>query len=505
MVQKIKYLTLFVFVIMLTTSCNKWLEIKPQDGLIRQDFWKSKEDVKSAVIGCYTSMLATTQTQFLWGEIRADMMEKTIRTSNEQIDIINANISPTNSITTWRPIYKTINYCNTVIEFAPKALLTDNTFKQADLNGYLAEARALRGYMYMILLKTFGEVPLKLTATYSDAALEQLTKNTQKEVFDQIISDLTFAEVNALPTYGDKAQDKGRITKYSANALLADAYLWMEKYPECIAACDKVINSGKFGLVTGKYYFGKDTIVNTQWFNTVFVQGNSSESIFEYQFDLQSLNPFYSMLASGNKQFVASPRVMEEVYMVDPVDALKYDIRGNLAAVKPSDGTIWKFCGANNAGDIKLSGDFYTHWFVYRYSDILLMKAEALAWTPDKGQEALDLVNVIRKRANALDLTSPAANGVTATDPNALSDYIMQERAREFAFEGKRWYDMLRNAKRNNYANLKWLLDIEQYIADPDKQQFIVNKYKDVRSHYLPINYYELQTDKKLVQNPFYQ
>jgi predicted RNA-binding protein associated with RNAse of E/G family len=81
----------------------------------------------------------------------------------------------------------------------------------------------------------------------------------------------------------------------------------------------------------------------------------------------------------------------------------------------------------------------------------------------------------------------------------------MEERAREFAFEGKRWYDILRNAKRNNYANLQYMLDIITKIAPGDRQLSMLNKYMDVRSHYLPIYLYELQTDKNLVQNPFYQ
>jgi hypothetical protein len=129
------------------------------------------------------------------------------------------------------------------------------------------------------------------------------------------------------------------------------------------------------------------------------------------------------------------------------------------------------------------------------------MKAEALAWT-NKGQEALDLVKVIRDRANALPATEKAPDPLSATE---VSDYIMEERAREFAFEGKRWYDILRNSKRNNYVHIQFLIDVVTKSAPPDRQQYILNKYKDVRSHYLPINLYELQTDKNLVQNPFYQ
>src|SRR5665647_1646447 len=131
MIKKSKYLALFLFAVILTTSCEKWLDLKPEDGIIRQNFWKTKEDVKSAVIGCYSSLFTTTQTLFIWGEIRGDMISPTIKTTAEQMDIINGNISSSNSITSWRVIYKTINYCNTVIDFAPQVLVSDKTFKEA--------------------------------------------------------------------------------------------------------------------------------------------------------------------------------------------------------------------------------------------------------------------------------------------------------------------------------------------------------------------------------------
>jgi hypothetical protein len=86
-----------------------------------------------------------------------------------------------------------------------------------------------------------------------------------------------------------------------------------------------------------------------------------------------------------------------------------------------------------------------------------------------------------------------------------VTDYIMAERAREFAFEGKRWYDILRNSKRNNYAHLQYMIDMVIKVAPPALQQLMLNKCKDVRSHYLPINLYEIQTDSKLIQNPYYQ
>jgi hypothetical protein len=88
-----------------------------------------------------------------------------------------------------------------------------------------------------------------------------------------------------------------------------------------------------------------------------------------------------------------------------------------------------------------------------------------------------------------------------------MTDFILQERAREFAFEGKRWFDILRNAKRNNYERIDLLLNMVSKTVPPNRQLSAINKYKDPEhnSHYLPIFLYELQSNPNLVQNPFYQ
>ncbi len=68
-------------------------------------------------------------------------------------------------------------------------------------------------------------------------------------MLDQVIKDLNAAEPKAPLNYGNAASDKGRITRYTINTIQADVYLWMDKYAEAIAACDKVINSKRFGFI----------------------------------------------------------------------------------------------------------------------------------------------------------------------------------------------------------------------------------------------------------------
>ena len=479
------------------SSCKKHLDLKPPDGILAEDYWKTKEQVRAAVIGCYGSLLGDpsggsrplAELFFLWGELRADMIYPSLGATPEEYEVMNVNTVPTNSITNWRPVYQSINYCNTVIAFAPKAMETDKTFTQEALDGYVAEAKALRAMLYFYLVRSFGDVPLKTTATSNDDEIVNLAKSPQADVLAQIVADLNEAEPKAALTYGSQASDKGRFTRYTINALQADVYLWMDKYAEAMAACDKVINSKRFGLVA----------YSSAWFNTVFRTGNSNESIFEFQFDAQKLNSFYYFFAISSKHFVAANKVTDQAYGSDDLNGFK-DARGDGASVRASDGLIWKYVG-KNATDLIASGDSYTHWFVYRYSDVLLMKAEALARL-NRGQEALDIVTVIRNRANALAVTNNHPDPANVDD---VSRFILEERCREFMFEGKRWYDVLRYVKRNNYAQIGYLQDMVAGIVPANSVHTAQTKMLDHNSHYFPIYFYELQTNKSLVQNPFYK
>ena len=483
------------------SSCNKWLELKPQDGIVGNEFYRTKEQVQSAVIGCYSALLTSpsgirdrpiASDLFIYGELRGDMVIPGAFASIDEVDLINVNILETSSLTSWNSFYRIINYCNNIIDLAPAVLQTDPTFTQSQLDGYVAEALAIRSLLYFTLAKTWGNVPLKLVATKTDADNFQIPTSTQLQVFKQIEKDLLEAEKKAKETYGSVASDKGRITKYTVNAMQADLYLWLEDYNSCIAACKKIEDSNKFSLVPG----------NNAWFRTLYANGNSPEGIFELQFDLQQLNPFYVMLFQ-RPSFIGSSRVMEEVYQIDFLDDTKFDIRGNGASILSSDNSIYKYIGLDSDTRKTLEQSF-THWFVYRYADILLMKAEALNQIGD-GVGALDIVNnKIRARARALKQTEEVFPNPNA-DKDGITDYILNERAREFAFEGKRWFDVLRNAKRNNYKRLDLIIDMVTESAPANKQQSIITKYRDINSHYLPINFTELRTNKALVQNPFYK
>jgi hypothetical protein len=492
-----KKIFLVSFCFLLITGCNEWLYLEPENGIIRQEYWKSKEDVQASVMGCYASLLGNAQGTgysvpellFIWGEIRTDMVVPH-RLRSDFLYIYNGDILPDNGVCRWNAFYRTINYCNTVLEFAPDVRDIDPSFTADALAHYESEVIALRALMYFYLVRNFGEVPLKLSATTNDNEKFAIPKSPAPVLLKQIKSDLANAEKKAVLTYGDVASDKGRITKYTINAIQADVYLWCEQYDSCILACNKIINSGVFGLVEN----------NDFWFTNLYANGNSVEGIFELQFSQEILNPYYNM-HKRNKYFKASAVAVEEFFPADPLlPPDSADIRGDGASYKVSDNyTIWKYVGKDNV-TFRTDYESYAHFPIYRFAEILLFKAEALAQL-GMIDESLSLVRTVRRRAHASKITSMEGE---VTDIRSLTDYILNERAREFAFEGKRWYDVLRNARRNKYERMDLLFNMVIMSAPADRMMTIKNKYRDTLSHYLPIYYTELQANPALKQNEFY-
>lgn len=501
MQTKIKTLLAIFILFVSASSCDNYLDLRPQDGIVRDEFWQTKEDIQAAVIGIYSSLLNSppgvndlTMTQYLFmhGELRGGMVVEGLNVTEDQRDIMETNVLPSNGLTDWAAFYRTINYCNTVIDLAPGVKTQDPTLTQTQLNNFLAEALAIRAYLYFTLARTFKDVPLKLTATLSDQDNFQLPTAPQSEVFAQVIKDLKLAEEYAIEDYGNIASNKGRVTKYTVNAMQADVYLWAEKYQEALDATNKVVNSNKFKLVVTNSF--------AIFFNTIFAKGNSTESIFEFQYTTANLGPFYSIFLQ-RPQFKAYALMMDEVYGYDANDPIgRRDFRGNYASLIGATGEIYKFTGLDNE-ERKALQDSDTHWFVYRYADVLLMQAEAMARL-GQGKDAITIITNLRSNRKALVETEMTPG---EADTNGIIDYILAERAREFAFEGKRWYDILRIARANNYERLQLLIDLAIASAPVDKQQSIIAKLKDPNSHYLPINTNELFTNKTLVQNPFYK
>ena len=538
----------------LFSSCNQWLTLQPEDGVIKDNYWTTKEEVLASTIGCYSSILTDgiAMRLYLWGELRGETLMPNLLTSaaGQGVQaIMDGDIVPTNTLCSWDLLYKVINQCNTVIDFAPSVLTTDESFTHAQLAQYQAEAVAIRSLMYFYLVRTFGDVPFQTQAIVSDDQNLQIPKISGSVILDSLVQDLEVA-ATALPTsYGLSAADnKGRFTAYGAYALLADIYLWKEDYPNCISNCNKIINSGKISLLyadnalmryqketdnamTGAkdtvYYVYESSV--TDFFNKMYYQGNCDESIFEIQRETDLPNYDYWTLFQPSGYLYANTSALNELYFLpSQVDRAVIDIRGEGISFKGN--FIWKHMGISRDGaalsTIRTRATMTGNQIIYRLADIMLMKAEALVQEAKVLEtasdttgtmystlnEAWDLVKTIRDRSNATETTDLCAMVTKITDLNCstMNQFVYEERIRELMYEGKRWFDALRYAKRNNYGGpgspgLVYLNNMASYGASASKVTSLQTKLKNHDFHYLPIAQDELDANKELKQNPFYK
>lgn len=503
-------------------SCDAWLSLEPEDGVTRKDFWQSKEQVQSAVIGIYCSMMETACVNrlFLWGELRADMVTSGSRPKAAYTSVMAGEIASDNEVCDWSSFYTVINNCNLVLDFADLAVGQDASYTEQDAALFKAEAKTLRALMYFYLYRSFGEVPLMLQGSISDAQEYYVGKSSKDSVMAQIILDLTQAEqvMWNTPSY-NMDFPKGRITIWTIKAILADVYLWDGQYDRALKSCEDIIRSNQFRLLNvhrSKVYLEAtptspaDTVyyVNTTdvdlLFDAFFVKGNSEESIFELNFNELKTNGFYELFSTARNVLVANTENLEsELFPLYEADEMVYDIRSNSFSYKGSQ--IWKYMGLSRTGLPRTAADSYANWIFYRYADILLMKAEILIRQggQDNLLEAYQLIEQIRQRANALD-TEDGRFDQGSINASELEVFLLEERAREFLFEGKRWYDVLRFAQYNNYSRLDYLMQLALKSAPTGKQQSLQNKYGDFRSHYWPMYEQELEANKALIQNEFY-
>jgi hypothetical protein len=515
------------------SSCTDWLGLAPEDGVVRDKFWKTKEEVNSAVMGCYASLMENNMVSsyFVWGEARAEMVTPTARANTEYLlRLQDGEIVSSNSYTSWASFYRTINQCNTVLELAPLAIEKDRSFSETLLKQYEAEVTCIRSLAYFYLVRTFRDVPYVTVASIYDDQKFSVPKNSQEEIIDALIVSLREAEKNIPFSYSDLASNKGRFNAWSLKALLADIYLWKSDYAPCVELCTQIINSGQYSLVPVAreavvvngtapgttqtvYYAGEQDVA--LMFQKIYVQGNSVESIFELQFGTDKENPFVRLFASGYATLQPKTASFMEYFPSSTIDRGWSDIRGE--GVSYAAGSIWKWIGLNSSAPFqsRADGSSFSNWIFYRFADILLMKAEALtqqALHSNNDQtlllEAKDLLTQIRDRANAPESTDLLFGKTGDLDAKNMEEFIYNERIREFTFEGKRWFDVLRHAQRDNYApaNLAYLLRMAILSAPPEKAMSLQNKWQSNKgSHYLPINDEELRMNKALVQNEFYK
>ena len=585
--NKIKCVAVASMGILALSSCEDFLTITPSDKTVLEEYWKSKDDVDQMVSGAYKYMEAGGMIErfIVWGEFRSDEVEKSKTITNNSLDNIAAvNMLPGNGYNSWADFYKVINTCNLVLEHSPEVMQIDPNFTQGDYDVVRAQMLALRSLCYFYLVRTFRDVPYTETAYENTDQILTGPQYAPAVVLQHCIDDLKEAEgkIYRYGTFGTGDwRNYGLFNRDAVDALLADIYLWrgsMTKnpadYQECVNYANKVIQSrdnyynqnlsSGSGMMESSQDNPYHLIDAENVMLQIFKNGNSRESIFELQFagtssysnEQLAVNYFGEKSGSSVGRLTGSQimgsiasgangisdysmffttldyRFWNSCYNVNNADETNFDVRKMVSAASSSgSGTITPTPEAKaESRSFGYSSTVGVNWIVYRFTDVLLMKAEALVQLADENDE-----NALRQAYNIVKAVNDRSlyHGTTlATDSLKFADYssktnmeklCLAERGRELCFEGKRWYDMVRYCYRHMEG-----VDINKmlYEIDPNGKSYpglyadFVNlmarkyvnggdavKYKMQNEAYLyyPVQQREINANPELHQIPVYE
>lgn len=430
-----------------STSCESILDQTPESDITQANFWKSPKDAEAGLIAVYNLFMNSSFLAFQLGEIRSDNLEIPPKWGYEMInpgsqEFNNNIVSPTSGFANWVPFYNVIARANEVLFFTEGIEFPDLAEKQR----IMGEAYYLRANAYFILAKNWGAVPLIVEPFTSQGENMYVERTPVDVIYDQMINDLTLAEELLPLTQPDL---RVRVTKAAAQALFCDVLLTRgytefaqpSDFEEAINKADAVILNANYRLVSGDNY------------PEIFRNGNSMETIFEVAFDYNnsathSLSNFFLPRAYNKFRPYGGETIMLPSHSL--VDSFEPgDLRSSTTFTVLSEEEE-QYYDANVAGmtygnkylgtvtEVGVQRYSDDNIIIYRLPDVMLMKAEALTQT-NQIPEAVNVVNLIRERAGL----APAH---AATQSEAL-DLVLEERRKELAFEGKRWYDLVRTGK----------------------------------------------------------
>ncbi|MBQ2289293.1 MAG: RagB/SusD family nutrient uptake outer membrane protein, partial [Bacteroidaceae bacterium] len=408
-------------------------------------------------------------------------------------------------------------------------------------------------------------IPMAMVPAINDSELPDYKQVHPLDALDMIMNDLNIAEGLVMPSgnYSSSSDNHGRITRNAVLAMKADVNLWraafttyyktngdanplananvQNYYAECIANCNAILDNldaqykdenkhkpagtedvnDKYHLIYNvDEFLTENKTYQSKSFDQIFIDENSRESIFELQID-QNLCSQSSGNADNNTfkglQFMygagvsdITPQVevpksfLDKKYEKD--DLRKYSFVNYPyaeGAEMPKKLKVAKYiANTSPAVGFRAKDKVDANWIVYRQTDVMLMKAEALVLKdqPDL-KEAFDIVKTINVRSRIDTTRTKIKNPLSEpTTVDVAHELVLDERLRELSFEGKRWYDLVRKALRENTTeNIKFVAD--KLISGAAS---VKNKMVSIDNLFFPINVEELRFNKNLVQNPAY-
>ncbi|MBR7065279.1 MAG: RagB/SusD family nutrient uptake outer membrane protein [Prevotella sp.] len=549
MIEKLKHTILAVCLTLGMTGCSDFLDILPMNEVVLENYWTEKGDVMSVVNSCYETLEHSDclTRMGVWGELRSDNLRMGANVPDEINEILKENLLPSNPMCNWGKFYEAINRCNTVCHYAPGVQEIDPNYTMEEMKANIAEVSTIRALCYFYLIRTFRNVPYSTAPSIDDSQEYVLPASSFDAVLDSLIENLELVKNDAVRRYytdesPNAYQNSSKITRWAIYALLADLYLWKGDWNNAIRYCDMVIdfkrqqysdmvermgNVNNIDLIDSipmilEKPVGSTTCGNT--YNEIFGEGNSFESIFELYFrsNQSQQNSWVSSYYGDNNNTLGR---------LSAPDFLFKDVAlGTNNVFKRTDGRAYESSELTNSRytiskytrrqvnystqnvatekDLQLSSSRRSssdaNWILYRLSDMILIKAEALIERNNEGDlaEAFALIDIVNKRAN--DAVGGTRSSTLKKEDYidskpAMEDLLLEERQREFVFEGKRWFDLVRFARRDGDNSRLISLASRKYIENVNA---IKIKLADPNIIYFPYAKNELKVNPLLQQNP---
>jgi hypothetical protein len=453
-------------------SCEDELDQAPLSEASTVNFYQNPAQFEQAVNGVYAQLRPIPDRYYDLSETRSDNVYGSSSTGVRPWDPVNdfVNTLANNELVAeaWNNNFNGIMRANTVLDRLDANVVPD----EAQRNLLEGQARFLRAFYYFDLVRWFGKVPVYENFVTPAEALN-IPRSPVPEVYELIMSDLNRAAELLPPTWA--GANVGRATSGAAKALLARVHLTrsgpdygiegptlgVNEYAESLMLLNDIINSGPY------------TWVNDYARIFAYDNENNPDIIFDIQFQSGGLGlgttlpgymgtPAYFNTVSGvplPQSSVEMREISDDLLNSYEPDDIRKEVTiqhgftdefGNIE----TRAFYRKFLNENNAGLDRF--DWPINFPLIRYTDVLMMKAEAiLHGAPGTQQEVDDIVNMVRARAGL----EPVAN--------VTLDMLLEERRLEFAGEGLRWHELVRFGKAIDKMNA-WLPQEDELNRMPE-------------------------------------
>jgi hypothetical protein len=404
-------------------SCQNVLEPEPIDLLTDDIVLNSPNDVANVEIGLYAAFRPIIPSTVIAGDFTADLLVHNGTFSNfrelgtKQITSANGSVAAL-----WGSIYNTIYLANFIIERLPGVPGVRST----DRDRVLATAHFLRGYAYFIAVYSFGGVPL---VTTTDIETNRNIPRASKEEILGFILDEYNAAIDKLPEIPANA---GFASDFAVRAALAKYHLYAENWSQAVAFSTEVIESGNYSL---------DSL-----YTNVVLEDFNTEAIFEVGYTLND-DPGTNGTIGLNNLFVGRREII-------PANQAVLALASNESGerIRSISFNIQNLVGADNGWSVAKYGTAdqdNNNVVVFRLAEMYLIRAEANARLGNTAPAVSD-INLLRARAdiwNTQSKTKTVTPRVSSISQSQLLQLIERERIYELAFEGHRWYDLVRTGR----------------------------------------------------------